>query len=613
MNSKAPIRVLVIDDQQSIHDDFRKVIEVRRDDHELSAAAAALFGDPAKSEESEESFEINSAHQGQEGLAMVVRAVEERRPYPLAFVDVRMPPGWDGVETIQRIWAVDPEILVVLCTAYSDHTWEDIIRQLGRTDHLLILKKPFDNIEVRQLVMSLTRRWHLARQAEITRDELERMVSERTAELQKRTEALETASEELRALNEHLDAARQAAEAANRAKSEFLSNMSHEIRTPIAAVIGFAELLRDEVRGASDPGAQVDFVDGILRNSEHLLGVINDILDMSKIESGSFAVTLEAASPLEIVEAAVAMLRPKAAVKGLTLSMEPQWPLPGTIQTDALRLRQILINLIGNAIKFTEHGSVRVALRMLPSVPSGPTIEFSVSDTGIGISPEQSARLFQRFSQADSSTVRRYGGSGLGLAISKRLAEMFGGDITVQSALGQGACFRVTVATGPLESMAMLNCHASSGAETRAASKPVRVRAGLQILLVDDGLENRRIISHILRNAGFSVTLAENGLEAFEKTMAARAEGKDFDLLLMDMQMPIMDGYEVTRRLRDAGYQGPIAALTAHVAPEDRQKCMEAGCDYYLSKPIHREHLLGNVVQWTETTAANAESVSATT
>ena len=478
MNSTTPIRILVIDDQQSIHDDFRKIIESEHGDDELIAAAAALFGEVGDCEEPQESFEINSAHQGQEGLAMVTRAVEEHRPYPLAFVDVRMPPGWDGVETIQRIWSVDSEILIVLCTAYSDHTWEDIVRQLGRTDHLLILKKPFDNIEVRQLVMSLTRRWHLARQAEITRGELERMVSERTADLVQRSRALEAAGKELRVLNEQLDAARRTAEAANRAKSEFLANMSHEIRTPITAVVGFAELLRDDMVRSHNPGQHVEFIDGILRNSEHLLGLISDILDMSKIESGQCSVTLEPASPFEIVESAVNMLRPNAAAKGLTLSMEPQWPLPDAIRTDPMRLRQILINLVGNAIKFTGQGGIRVTLRLAAAGPVGrignpsyeaggaepagktdcqsvlltqPMIELCVIDTGIGISPEQAARLFQRFSQADSSTVRRYGGTGLGLAISKRLAQMLGGDVTVESRLGQGACFRVTVATGPLE------------------------------------------------------------------------------------------------------------------------------------------------------------------
>ena len=491
---------------------------------------------------------------------------------------------------------------IVLCTAYSDHTWEDIVRQLGRTDHLLILKKPFDNIEVRQLVMSLTRRWHLARQAEITRGELERMVIERTAELMQRSRSLEAAGDELRGLNEQLDAARQTAEAANRAKSDFLANMSHEIRTPITAIVGFAELLRDDLRRTENQGQRMEFIDGILCNSEHLLSLINDILDMSKIESGRFNVNLEPASPFEIVESAVAMLRPTASAKGLELSVEQRWPLPGTIQTDPMRLRQILINLVGNAIKFTKQGSVRVVLQMLPSGPAGSMIEVRVIDTGIGISAEQLGRLFQRFSQGDSSTDRRYGGSGLGLVISKRLAQMLGGDIVRGAHAGARRCFRVTVATGPLEGVPMIHARPSDGSEIHADWQSVRVRAGLRILLADDGVDNRRIISHILAKAGFAVTLAENGLTACEQTLASMAEGKPFDLVLMDMQMPVMEGYEATRRLRDAGYKGPIIALTAHAAPEARQKCMEAGCDHYLSKPIRREDLLASAVQWIEAT-----------
>ncbi len=613
MTPKTPIRILVIDDQQSIHDDFRKIIESKHDDGELSAAAAALFGEAEACEEQPEPFTIDSAHQGQQGLAMVQQAVSEKQPYPLAFVDVRMPPGWDGVETIRRIWAVDPEILIVLCTAYSDHTWEDIVRQLGRTDHLLILKKPFDNIEVRQLVMSLTRRWHLARLAEITRNDLERMVAEQTKDLVSRSRDLERAAEDLRALNEQLDSARQAAETANRAKSEFLANMSHEIRTPMTAIVGFAELLRADMLRGADSNPSIEFIDGILRNSEHLLSVINDILDMSKIESGQFDVVVEAASPFEVVESAVAMLRPAAAAKGLAISVEEQWPLPATIRTDRVRLRQILINLIGNAIKFTAQGSIRVATSMLPAGPGGPILQFCVIDTGIGISGEQAARLFQRFSQADSSTARRYGGSGLGLVISKRLAQMLGGDIVVESAPGQGACFRVSVATGPLAGVAMLEAPPSRRSETPAGWQPVRVRAGLRVLLAEDGADNRRIIGHILGKAGFAVTFAENGLLAYEKALAEMAEGRPFDMVLMDMQMPVMEGYEATRRLRDAGYKGPIIALTAHAAPEDRQKCLEAGCDHYVSKPIHRERLLADTIHWIETAAPAAEAVAAAT
>ena len=612
MTEKSPIRVLVIDDQDSIHDDFRKIIEAKQEDYELSAAAAALFGDPQAAGEPEESFQIDSAHQGQEGLAKVEQALEENRPYPLAFVDVRMPPGWDGVETVQRIWAVDPEILIVLCTAYSDHTWEDIVRHLGRTDHLLILKKPFDNIEVRQLVMSLTRRWHLARQAEITRNELERMVAERTEDLVKRSQALEQASEELRALNEQLDAARLAAEAANRAKSEFLANMSHEIRTPMTAIVGFAELLRDDALRSPEPGGtRMEFIDGILRNAEHLLSVINDILDMSKIESGRLDIALQWCSPFEIIESAVAMLHSTASHKGLTLTVEQQSPLPETIQTDPVRLRQVLINLIGNAIKFTERGDVRVVGRLLRDTPRGPMLQFQVIDTGIGMSSAQLGRLFQRFSQGDSSTARRYGGSGLGLAISQRLAEMLGGDIEVQSTLGQGTCFRVTVAAGPLEGVPMFDAPPARPSAA-PASWSVPVRAGVRILLAEDGADNRRIIGHILTKAGFAVTFAENGLVACEQTLASIAAGKPFDLVLMDMQMPVMEGYEATRRLRQSGYKGPIIALTAHAAPEDRQKCLEAGCDHYVSKPVHREQLLADTAKWIEAAAPAAQPQVAT-
>ena len=593
MSTTDAIRVLVIDDQDSIHEDFRKIVESEeRDDHDINREAAALFGDVADSEESTERFEIDSAHQGEEGLAMVQEALHDNRPYPMAFIDVRMPPGWDGVETIQRIWEVDPDILVVLCTAYSDHTWEDIIARLGRTDHLLILKKPFDNIEVRQLVLALTKRWYLARQAEMTLNDLERRVAERTHEVEARSEALEKATVDLKTANEQLAAAQVVAEAANCAKSEFLANMSHEIRTPMNAIVGYAEMLRDEIIKTEMPGAPVEFVDAILSNTEHLLGLLNDILDMSKIESGQIEVEHVRCNPWAIVHNVAAMMRAPAKAKGLALSIEHVGPIPESIESDSLRLRQVLANLIGNAVKFTATGGVHISVQLLRDNPKCPMLQFEVVDTGIGMLPETIDKLFDRFTQADTSTTREYGGSGLGMAISKRLAVLLGGDITIRSESGHGSTFTVTIQTGSLENVKLVENPQVVPTAERSKKRPGKVASGERILLAEDCTDNQRIVSLILTNAGFQVTIAENGQVACDKAMAALEEGKPFDMILMDMQMPVMEGHEATRQLRAAGYSRPIVALTAHATVDDRRKCLEAGCDFYVTKPVNRSELL---------------------
>jgi two-component system, sensor histidine kinase and response regulator len=592
MNESKNIRILVIDDQESIHEDFRKIIASEQEDHAVSEAAAALFGEPSPTTPAGERFEIDSAHQGQEGLARVEQAIRESRPYPLAFVDVRMPPGWDGVETIRRIWQVDPEILVVLCTAYSDHTWEEIVMQLGQTDHLLILKKPFDNIEVRQLVISLTKRWHLARQAELKRNDLEEMVAARTREVEARSRDLEKATAELRTMNVQLERARVAAEEANRAKTEFLANMSHEIRTPMTAILGFAKLLREDGDIAKGPKSRLEFLDAIVRNADHLLGVLNDILDISKIESGRLELESIQCSPCQIVSNVAAILGGRITTKGLTFATEYVGPIPETIQTDPVRLQQILINLIGNALKFSDKGGIRLVTRLIASEQAAPRIRFEVIDTGIGISPEQLARLFQRFSQGETSTTRRYGGTGLGLAISQRLADLLGGDISVTSEPGKGSTFALTVDIGPLAGVKMIDNPAEATAATQPRKEVRLPTLGGRILLAEDSADNQRLISHILARAGAQVTLADNGQIACDKALAALDTPEPFDLILMDMQMPVLEGYEATRRLRAAGYAGPIVALTANALTGDREKCLDAGCDYYITKPINRDELL---------------------
>lgn len=585
-------RILIVDDNESIHQDFRNILRPAADvSDELAASKAALLEDETEAERPKENFIIDSAHQGQEGLEMVRRAIAEGRPYAMAFVDMRMPPGWNGLDTIARIWKEYRDLQVVICTAYSDHSWEEIVERLGCTDQLLILKKPFDNVEVRQLVYALTEKWQLARQAKLKTQELMEMVRSRTRDL-------ENAHQELLGINERLAAAKRAAEEANSSKTIFLANMSHEIRTPMTAIIGYTEIIRDEDLQNEMPSARIDALDTILRNSRHLMTIINDILEISKIEAGKLNVEPVECTVSSVLADVMAMMHIRAGEKGLYLTSDFSGPIPETIRTDPNRLRQILINLIGNALKFTSKGGVHLNVEYLDN-PEHPQIQFDIIDSGIGLSEEQCERLFQPFTQADSSTARVYGGTGLGLVICRRLAHFLGGDVVIaKSEPGKGSTFRVTVATGPLDGIKMIT---ASIEESKIEEEPpqqqpaVRPPLHCRILLAEDYMENQRLISLILNKAGADVTAAADGKIACEKILEAQNQGEPFDVVLMDMQMPVMDGYEATRRLRDAGYKGPITAMTAHAMPGDKEKCLQAGCNSYLTKPICRKELLDTV------------------
>jgi len=403
--------------------------------------------------------------------------------------------------------------------------------------------------------------------------------------------ALELANKTLAQYNE-------TANAANRAKSAFLANMSHEIRTPMTAIIGFADMLLEKVEKEDNLAA----VSTIKRNGEQLLELINDILDLSKIEAGKLDVMPASCSPVKVVAGVASLMRLRAETKNLPLEIEYLGAIPETIQCDHTRLRQILINLTGNAIKFTETGSVRLVTRLVHGMGRPPCLRFDVVDTGIGLTQEQIPDLFQPFTQADSSTAREFGGTGLGLAISKRLAEMLGGDITVSSSLGQGSTFSLTVETGPLDGVSMLDNPEEAVTENRQKVDPRvahKVKLNGRILLAEDGSDNQRLIMFILKEAGAEVTLAENGQIAYDQALAAEEEGNPFEVILMDMQMPVMDGCTATRKLREAEYTGSIIALTANVMIGDKDKCREAGCDDYLAKPIDRNVFLPLIARHT--------------
>ncbi len=410
-----------------------------------------------------------------------------------------------------------------------------------------------------------------------------------------------------------LKAARVAAEAASKSKSEFLANMSHEIRTPMTAILGYADLLAEYLLESQAEERTIEYVQTIKRNGDHLLSIINDILDISKIEADKMTIEQLAVSPATVVREVMTLMNVKAQAKGIQLETYASTATPNMILTDPTRLRQILVNLVGNAIKFTEVGAVKVIMYMHSTSPN--QLCFDVQDTGIGLSDQQMERLFQAFEQADSSMTRKFGGTGLGLRISKRLAMMLGGDISVTSCIGKGSVFSVAIATGEVEGSVMLNADAANqilaGGGLAIPPKPPATTAlarpqldGLRILLAEDGPDNQRLITFLLRKAGAEVKLAENGklaVEALTKdatTTGPLLDPPPFDLILMDMQMPILDGYEATRLLASKGCTIPILALTAHAMSAELDKCLDAGCVFRLTKPIDRTVLIDICEEW---------------
>lgn len=387
--------------------------------------------------------------------------------------------------------------------------------------------------------------------------------------------------------------AKEAAEKANRIKSEFLANIGHEIRTPMTAILGYADLLMTPQLSEQQRNTHLQM---IRRNGEILLDLINDILDLSRIEAGEVAVEYTECSLWQIVDDVISLMRLPAQKKDLSLEVDYLLPLPQTIRTDPVRLRQILVNLLGNAVKFTEQGGVRIAVRCTQNANTGPRIHFSVTDTGIGVTPELAEKLFEPWTQADASTSRRYGGTGLGLTISKRLAEALGGDINLESQPGRGSKFTVTIHPGSLQGVPMLGApsKAAAGREGPADAGQNQTLRG-RVLLAEDGPDNQRLILLLLQQSGLTVDLAENGRIACEKALDSETRGRPYDLILMDMQMPDWDGYEATRWLRQNGWRRPVIALTAHAMADDRQRCLESGCDDYLNKPIDRIKFLATL------------------
>ena len=386
---------------------------------------------------------------------------------------------------------------------------------------------------------------------------------------------------------ERLAEAKRIADEANQAKTEFLANMSHEIRTPLGAILGFVDFLLGPDQSEEE---RLDCAQRIKNNGRHLLRLINDILDMSKVESGKFELHEETCDLVSLVADLDSTSRPNARTKNIDLRFQLAGPVPSHFRTDPTRLHQIVANVVGNAVKFTERGAVTVSIGY---IEKAGYLYFDVADTGLGLSTMQAARLFSPFAQGDSSHATKFGGTGLGLAVSRKLARLLGGDLElVSSEPGSGSVFRLLISPEPAEGAMMLSslpAKTSEAAQAHANAPATRLD-GLKILVVDDSIDNQALVSRILRQSGAEPVMAADGESALR-----HVESGGLALVLMDIQMPGKDGYETTRELRTSGHRLPVIALTAYARPQEKELCLEAGCDAHLTKPIDRSELLRTI------------------
>lgn len=718
--SKISKRILIVDDNPATHTDLKEILGQKGRftlDNEIYALEEELFANASekrkRAPKGNLNYELDDAYQGHEAIKMVEQAHAEKNPYSIVFMDVRMPPGIDGIQTIQKIWKKHPYIEMIICTAYSDHTWDQIVEKLGSTDQLLFIKKPFNTISVKQIVLSLTKKWEQRRKKEARLIDLEDDVVKRTGQLNSMIDHFRKYKEEI--------------DATTIVSKNFLSTKSIQMQTPLNSIIGSSEMLLDTE--LSDE--QYKYAEKIKASSDSLVTIVNDILDYSRFEAEKISLDEIEFNLRTTVENVVDLVSVGAHEKGLDIGALIPSHIPENVISDPLRLRQLLLNLLTNAVKFTETGEILVSLSLEEEQVEKDkvAIRFEVSDTGIGISPKDQKEIFVPKSKSIISATQRYGNTGLGLAICKKLALLMKGDIGVESEPGKGSIFWFSAIfeveespkvknMQPSQSLKGLRClilsHSSTtrkvltlhidqwGGKCSEAThldlaiemlhtaldndpfgilvvddknatianhkdialaikkfkdlknlhliclssqakrgdakilseigysafltKPIKQshlykallmiyglrekRCTLEetgivtkhfvdefapdrfrILVVDDNEINQRSLVFMLNKLRIRSDIAANGKKALDAF-----NDKTYDLILMDCQMPVMDGFEATRQIRNTADEKkraiPIIATTGDQMANTREKCTEAGMDDMLAKPIEIQNFI---------------------
>ncbi len=546
---KSHYRLLAVDEDPKVLDAYTTLFRQKQD---LMASILALSDMDDEEEEEDLEFELDCSESGQHGFERVRDSLAHEKPYAVVFLDMRMPNGWDGLETAVAIRRVDNHVRIVLVSAYTDYSLKEIRSEIG--PRFVFHTKPWDDDELKQLTRLLVSDWGY--------------------------------EQELREMQVQLQSATTEAINANRAKDQFLAAMSHELRTPLTSLLGYGELLQETPLGDD----QEQLLNTMLVSGSNLLYLLNDILDLSKITAGKFEVDHVEFNLLETLREVEHIFMVRAEGQGLQFdivmdreAVEFRHRLLG----DGKRIAQILINLVGNAIKFTQDGFVKLTI-----FSEDEELHFRVDDSGIGMSDEVLGRLFTPFEQADRSISGRFGGTGLGLHISQTLANLMKGKITVESEYGKGSSFDLVV---PLLVGSLIEAQVDSDQEQ---GQMIQLRG--KVLVAEDTPELQLLIHRLIEPTGVEVEFADNGQEAFEMAMI-----NNYDLVLMDMQMPVMNGIEATELLRSSMNKTPVVALTANAMKHEQEAFHEAGCNGYLSKPIRRAALIHELSHYMTKVAGN--------